>query len=78
MLVMTLYFVVNDIFVWVLAFISFWIPFTSAFYMLFGDRQVCLDDTCANKSVIENMDSYNHAMFGLYIVTFGTDLNMQV
>lgn len=71
--------------VWIIAYITFWIPFTSAFYMLYGNRKICPDDdvidteSCqSNLTVIEDMESYNKAAFGLYSATFGSDLPRDV
>lgn len=77
-LVMTLYFVIKDIIVWILAYIAFWIPFTSSFYMLYGNRKICPNgsiDTCgSNLTVVDDMESYNKVAFILYSVTFGADI----
>jgi hypothetical protein len=77
MLVMTLYFVIKDIVVWILVYVTFWLPFTSSFFMLFGNREACNSDTNTCQTV-QYMDGYNTVAFGLYLTTFGTDLDRDV
>ncbi|CAF0899221.1 unnamed protein product [Brachionus calyciflorus] len=75
MLVMTLYYIARDIIVWILAFIIIWIPFTTCFYMLFGngltvncdsDTQTC---SAENKTLQYNEldDKISNFIVGLYI-----------
>ncbi|RNA40720.1 transient receptor potential cation channel subfamily A member 1-like isoform X3 [Brachionus plicatilis] len=77
MLVMTLYFIVLDIFVWILVFLITLIPFTTSFYILFGNGQTisCIPEAqkCLsnNQTVLGGMESYNKAMFFLFSTTFG-------
>ncbi|CAF0738544.1 unnamed protein product [Brachionus calyciflorus] len=77
MLVMTLYHIVMDIIVWILAFITIWIPFTTCFYMLFGNGLTIDCDsatqTCSaeNKTVISGMEDYNKAAFFLFTAALG-------
>lgn len=77
-LVMTLYFVVKDVFVWILAYIVFWIPFTSAFFMLFANREICSDGECITSGSLPFLQGYNTIAFGLYLTTFGTDFDLDV
>lgn len=66
-----------DILVWLLIFIIVWIPFTSSFYMLYGNGLTIdcnpKNEECSNgnKTILSEMASYNKAMFFLYTVTLG-------
>ncbi|RNA05570.1 transient receptor potential cation channel subfamily V member 3-like isoform X2, partial [Brachionus plicatilis] len=77
MLVMTLYFIVWDIFVWILVFLITLIPFTTSFYILFGNGQTisCIPEAqeCPsnNQKVLGGMESYNKAVFYLFTTSFG-------
>ncbi|CAF1107291.1 unnamed protein product [Brachionus calyciflorus] len=77
MLVMTLYHIIRDIIVWILAFIIIWIPFTTCFYMLFGNGLTIDCDSAAqtcsaeNKTVISGMEDYSKAAFFLFTAAFG-------
>ncbi|RNA28124.1 transient receptor potential cation channel subfamily A member 1-like isoform X3 [Brachionus plicatilis] len=77
MLVMTLYFIVWDIFVWILVFLITLIPFTTSFYILFGNGQTisCIPEAqeCPsnNQTVLGGMESYNKAVFYLFTTSFG-------
>lgn len=66
-----------DIFVWLLIFVIIWIPFTSSFYMLYGNgltikcdpnNEKCFN---GNQTSLPEMNSFNQAMFFLYTVTLG-------
>ena len=84
MLVMTLYHIVRDIIVWLLAFIVVWIPFTSCFYMLFGNGSKVNSDpdplecSAENGTVISGMETFNKAAFFLFTKTFGAEFPVDV
>jgi hypothetical protein len=91
MLVVTLTFVIKKIIVWMVLFAIFWVPFTTAFYMLYGYRKFSYDaDESVCKNVdkpenvtacevinIENMYTYNKALYILWIFTFGRDFDQR-
>jgi hypothetical protein len=72
-------------------FIIFWVPFTSAFYMLYGyrkfsydtDESLCNnvdeseDPTACEVISIEDMYTYDKAMYILWMITLGRDFEQR-